>query len=209
MNTIFWDVDTQVDFIEPDGNLAVDGAPQIKDNLQKLLKFARSNDFPVFGSVDYHDPDDEELTDEPDFKNTFPPHCVAGEKGQQKIEETKPKNPLWIDSKPLKKQKLKEKLLEHDSEIYFRKQKFDVFTNPNVEPGMKIVQPEHIIIFGVTLDVCVRFAVEGFFDRGYKVSVIKDATKPIDPEKGESLLDSWINRGINIVSTRGIIENLA
>ncbi len=208
METIFWDVDTQIDFIEPDGNLAVEGAVEIKDNLRQLINFARERSIPLLGSVDYHEEEDAEITDDPDFENTFPPHCLAEAEGQDKIEETRPVDPLWVDTAPRKKEELKEQINEHDGEIYFRKQKFDVFSNPNLERTLDIINPEHIVVFGVTLDVCVRFAAEGFFERGHRVSVVKDATRAIDPAKGESLLKNWLQRGLQVVTTEEIVERL-
>ncbi|MGM0381102.1 MAG: cysteine hydrolase family protein [bacterium] len=206
MTTIFWDVDTQVDFIEPEGNLAVEGAVEIKDNLGKLLRSARQKNIPILGSVDYHEPEDEEITEEPDFEETFPAHCLAGEKGQEKIKETAPEDPLWIHSAPLEKNVLEQKIRNHEGEIYFRKQKFDVFSNPNVQPALEIINPARIVIFGVTLDVCVRFASEGFYEQGYNVTVVEDATKALNPAKGKELLENWKNRGIDTATTEEIIN---
>ena len=42
--TIFWDVDTQYDFMMRDGKLYVQGAEGIARNLKALTEFAREND---------------------------------------------------------------------------------------------------------------------------------------------------------------------
>ncbi|MFP4687156.1 MAG: cysteine hydrolase family protein, partial [bacterium] len=90
----------------------------------------------------------------------------------------------------------------HDGEIYFRKQKFDCFSNPNLVVALEeIINPAHIVVFGVALDVCVKSAVEGFLDHDYRVSVVKDACRAIDPETGRRLLKNWEQRGTKIIST--------
>src|SRR3981081_1310085 len=69
--TVFVDVDTQIDFMLPHGNLYVPGAETIIPNLERLMAFAREHDVPVISSVDAHSAHDEEFRD-------FSPHCVKG-----------------------------------------------------------------------------------------------------------------------------------
>jgi len=210
MKTIFWDVDTQYDFMMPDGKLYVPDAEKIIPNLEQLTRYAREKQIPIFGSVDYHNPNDPEISDNPDFRETFPPHCLKGDPGQEKIEATRPKNPLWIDSDPIAEAELRERISNHRGEIIFRKQRFDVFSNPNVIPVLNIVQPERIVVYGVALDVCDKYAVEGFLKLGkYEIWLVEDATKPIYPEAAEKLLEEWSKKGVRIVKTSDIVEKEA
>ena len=71
--TIFWDVDTQYDFIMPDGKLYVTASEKRLPNLKKLTDYARQRGIPIYGSVDNHQIDDPEISDTPDFQETFPP----------------------------------------------------------------------------------------------------------------------------------------
>ncbi len=207
MKTIFWDVDTQYDFMMPDGKLYVPEAETIIPNLEKLTRYARKNGIPILGSVDYHSPTDPEISDNPDFRETFPPHCLKGEPGQEKIEATRPLKPLWIDSTPMEEETLRRLIFEHDGEIIFRKQRFDVFSNPNVIPALNIVQPERIVVYGVALDVCDKYAIEGFLKIGkYDLWLVEDATKPIYKEEAQKLLDEWSKKGVRIVKTSDIVE---
>lgn len=210
MKTIFWDVDTQYDFMMPDGKLYVPDAEKIIPNLKQLTRYAREKHIPIFGSVDYHNPNDPEISDNPDFRETFPPHCLKGDPGQEKIEATRPENPLWIDSDPIPEEDLRNMLSSHRGEIIFRKQRFDVFSNPNVIPVLNIVQPERIVVYGVALDVCDKYAVEGFLKLGkYDIWLVEDATKPIYPEAAEKLLEEWSKKGVRIVKTADIVEKEA
>src|SRR5262245_60900798 len=109
--TIFWDVDTQRDFFLPDGRLYIQGAEAILPNLQALTGFARDKGVPLLGSVNYHSPQDEEISP-----------C-----GQDKVDATLAKDPLFVDSTPVDKEALKQQVrrhLERGGEVVFRKQHF-------------------------------------------------------------------------------------
>jgi len=205
---IFWDVDTQYDFMMAAGNLYVPAAESIIPNLEKLTKYAREHSIPIVGSVDEHTEEDEEVSDKADFQDTFPPHCMKGTMGQEKIEATKPHNPLWIENRNYDETELARLVKEHDGEIIFKKQKFDVFSNPNVDAVLNIIKPEHIVVYGVALDVCNAYAIEGFLRRGgYKLSLVEDATKPINPERGKELIKKWKSEGVQILTTEEVIRH--
>ncbi|MBM3238952.1 cysteine hydrolase [Candidatus Poribacteria bacterium] len=203
---IFWDVDTQYDFMMESGNLYVPDAESIIPNLEKLTQYARTHSIPILGSVDEHTEENAEIDDEPDFQDTFPPHCMKGTPGQKKINATKPRNPLWIESRKYDEAELARQIKEHDGEIIFTKQKFDVFSNPNVDAVLDILKPEHIVVYGVALDVCDAYAIEGFLKRGrYKISLVEDATKPINLKRAKELIEKWKSEGVQILTTEEVI----
>jgi nicotinamidase/pyrazinamidase len=205
---IFWDVDTQYDFMMASGSLYVPDAESIIPNLKKLTQYARTHSIPIIGSVDEHTEENEEISDEADFQETFPPHCMQGTPGQEKIAATKPHNPLWIESRKYDETELARLVKKHEGEIIFQKQKFDVFSNPNVDTVLHILKPEHIVVYGVALDVCNAYAIEGLLKRGrYKISLVEDATKPINPERGKELIAGWKSEGVQILTTEEIIEH--
>ena len=68
---IFWDVDTQVDFMLPGGKLYVPGAEKLIPNLKLLTDAAREGRVFIIGDACTHTPDD------PEF-DRFPRHCVRG-----------------------------------------------------------------------------------------------------------------------------------
>lgn len=202
---IFWDVDTQYDFIMPAGDLYVTGAEAILPNLQRLTRHAQQRGIPIFGSVDNHRLDDPEISDRPDFQNTFPPHCIAGTSGQQKVPETRPRNPLWID--PDAPADLIAQVQNHRGEILFRKQRFDVFTNPHVDPVLNAIAPDRIVLYGVALDVCNAHAINGFLKRDTApIQLVRDATQAIIPERGDLMVAEWQQRGVEVVSTDHIVN---
>lgn len=94
------------------------------------------------------------------------------------------------------------------NEVYFRKQRFDVFSNPHVEPAVKHLDPDSIVVFGVTLDVCVKFAVEGFLKRGYNVTVVRDATRALDESRRSELLSDWEQKGATIQKADDVVASM-
>jgi nicotinamidase/pyrazinamidase len=207
--TIFWDVDTQHDFLMPEGKLYIRGAEEILPNLSRLTQFARERSVPLLGSVDWHSLEDAEISDRPDLKETYPPHCLKGTPGQEKVPATRPRDPLFIDSAPENKQALKKRVkthLERGGEVIFRKQRFDVFSNPNVNTVLDVVRPDRVVVYGVALDVCDRYAIEGLLQRKrYRVALVEDAARPIHPEEVPALLESWTARGVCLLTTGQVI----
>jgi hypothetical protein len=58
---ILWEVDVQVDFLHPSGNLYVPGAEKIIPNIQRLVDVVRRNGALLISSGDKHSPDDPEF----------------------------------------------------------------------------------------------------------------------------------------------------
>ncbi|MGE3527399.1 MAG: cysteine hydrolase family protein, partial [Gemmatimonadales bacterium] len=83
-NLIFWDVDTQADFMKADGKLHVPGSEEIIPTLKRLTDYAHARGIRIIASADDHVPGHRELSDTPDFVETFPPHCMRGTPGQKK-----------------------------------------------------------------------------------------------------------------------------
>ena len=96
MKTIFWNVDTQYDFMRPDGRLYVKGAEQIEGNLVRLTELARRKGIKVVNTADWHRKDSLELSNNPDFANTFPPHCLQNTRGAEFIPATNPQDSYKI-----------------------------------------------------------------------------------------------------------------
>ena len=206
MTKVFWDVDTQVDFMRPDGRLYVDGAEAIVANLAALTDFAHGNAIRIVGSSDNHDPDDDELAETPDFVDTFPPHCLRGTEGQARIPETVLRDALVVEPEDAPAAVVG-RLADHSGDVLFHKRYFDVFTNPSVSPVVEALAVDEVVLYGVALDVCNRYAVEGLLSRhpGVAITVVTDAVRAIDESARDSLLDGWRRRGVALAATADIV----
>src|SRR5438477_178136 len=126
---IFWDVDTQYDFMKADGKLYVPQAEHIIPNLKRLSDYAHGHGLRIVASADDHVVTDAEISAQPDWKATFPAHCLRGTPGQKKIPETALRDPLIIEPARGDAQALADGVRGHRGDILFHKHRFDVFTN--------------------------------------------------------------------------------
>ncbi|MFI5279985.1 MAG: cysteine hydrolase family protein [Gemmatimonadales bacterium] len=208
MSVIFWDVDTQVDFMHADGKLYVPGAESIIPNLKLLTDYAHAHGIRIVASADDHVAGHRELSATPDFKETFPPHCMRGTPGQRKIAETALKDPLVIEPESLPENELATKIAKHRGDILLNKHWFDVFTNENVEMVIGALKPETVVLYGVATDVCNKYAIEGLVERhpDLRVFAVHDAMKPIDQDAQDHLIRQWAEEGVRVVETDEILE---
>ena len=181
MKTIFWNVDTQYDFMRDDeaykGKLAITGAKAIEGNLEKLTAIAKQLGIKVINTADWHTIESEELSTNPDFIKTFPQHCMQDTKGAQFVPATNPENPYLIDWK--QEQFDKEKVLQTRNIVLY-KDKFDIFTGtPHSDKVVELIRPEKVVVYGVATNVCVDCAVEGLLERKVQVYVPTDAIKEL------------------------------
>jgi len=205
---IFWDVDTLYDFMRSDGKLYVPGSEDIIPAVKALTDFAHANRIPIVASADKHELTDPEISDTPDWKSTFPPHCMRGTPGQLKIEETQLQNPLVIEPGLQDPGALARQVLAHRGDFLLNKRALDVFTNANVPALLQALEPQAIVLYGVATDFCNRYAVEGLLRALPRVDLylVSDAVRAIVPEEGERLIAGWRERGIRVVTTRQIVE---
>ncbi len=205
---IFWDVDTQYDFMKAEGKLYVPDAEQLIPNLKRLTDYAHAQGIRIVASADDHVRGHPEISDTPDWKTTFPPHCLRGTPGQRKIPETVLRDPLVIEPGRIDPQVLSERVRAHRGDLLLHKHRFDVFTNENATTVLDVLQPDDIVLYGVALDVCDRAAIEGLLERRPRTRLfaVTDAMKPIDKDVAEHLLKEWGEEGVRLVRTQEVVE---
>lgn len=205
---LFWDVDTQYDFMRQDGCLYVPDSESIIPTLKRLTDYAHAQGTPIFASADDHESGHRELSADPDFLTTFPPHCMRGTPGQEKIPETALRNPLVIHPEPEDPVTLAARIAGHDGDFLLLKHWFDVFTNANVGTLLQALQPVHIVLYGVALDVCDKYAIEGLLQHQPESTLwfVTDAARAIRPEVVEPLLEEWKGRGVRMVTADEVLS---
>jgi nicotinamidase/pyrazinamidase len=197
-NLIFWDVDTQGDFMLPEGKLYVPGAETIIPTLAKLTNWAAQHHVLVVASTDAHQPDDEEF-------RQYPPHCLAGTPGQKKIRETSLTPQFTIPNR----YGAEPPDTARYQQIVIEKQKFDVFTNPNTDAFLAQLGKPEIVLYGVVTEICVSAAARGLLNRGYRVTVVDDAIRHLDQEKALAFLEEVRGRGSPIVAAGQLLSSSA
>jgi nicotinamidase/pyrazinamidase len=204
---ILWDVDTQVDFMEPSGKLYVPSARDVAPAMERLVDAVRAAGLVHVASADDHELTDPEISDTPDFRNTFPRHCLRGTRGAEKILETKQRDPLPLSLVPFPPG-LIPGLVDGRREILLLKKNFDVFTNPNTEALLGVLDPDEIVVFGVATDVCDDAAIRGFLQRGRRVLFVEDAARGLDDARTSACLAAWREQGVQFTTAEEVVASL-
>ena len=187
---VFFDIDTQVDFMCPTGKLYVPRAEQIVPNLRRLMNWARENDVPVISSADAHSPDDAE------FK-IWPPHCVMGTPGQQRIPETSFPAPVIIPCCP----DSFEPPERWTGQFIVEKTTYSVRDNPNFDAILDALGSRRAVVFGVATEFCVLASALALSRHGFPVDVVVDAVKPITEDGARKALEEMAAAGTRAVTT--------
>ena len=193
---VFFDVDTQVDFMRPDGALYVRGAEQIVSNLQRLMNWAREHAVPVISSADAH------TVDDPEFK-IWPPHCVIGTPGQRRIPETSFPEPVVIPCRP----GAFRPPARWVGQFIVEKPTYSAQDNPNFDAIMQGLGMRRAVVFGVATEFCVLSDAMGLCGRGFKVDLVIDAIKAITEEGGQKALERMAGTGVRMVTTEDICKS--
>ncbi len=199
---ILWDVDTQVDFMLPEGKLYVPRAEETAPAMARLVDAARVAGIVHVASADDHELTDDEISEHPDYRTTYPPHCLRGTRGARKIPETEQEDPVPIT-------------FEHLPERYFAgreflllKKNFDVFTNPNTDRLLDWLDPDEIVVFGVATDVCDDAAIRAFLEKGRNVRFVEDAARGLDEGRVTACTAAWREQGVGFATADQVVASI-
>ena len=163
--------------------------------MEHLVEAARAARVVHVASTDQHELSDPEISEEPDFDTTWPPHCLLGTRGAEKIPETKQLDPLPLPLVPVPDAIL-QRQLEGRREILIPKKHYDPFMNPNTETLLAFLDPDEILLFGVATEICDDAAVRALLSRGRRITFVEDAARAVDEARGAAYIAAWQERGV-------------
>jgi nicotinamidase/pyrazinamidase len=202
-NVVFWEVDTQADFMLPGGKLYVRGAERLLPTIRKLTNAARRERVFLVSHGCYHSADD------PEFE-IFPPHCIKGTPGAQFVPEALTDKVFTSANETTAK--LPQDLSAYQ-QVVLEKQTLDIFLSRHVEELLQRFDREAtFVVFGVVTEYCVRFAAQGLLDRGRRVSIAADAIETLKAEDGERALAELRALGAKLISSEqalGLLDSPA
>ncbi len=184
--TVFFDIDTQLDFMYPGGALYVPGAENILPLIAKLNRAAPL----VISTMDAHTEDD------PEFQ-IFPHHCVAGTLGQHKPLETLLETRLLVPARP-----------EGARQLILEKQKLDCFSSPHLRPLLAELDADRYVVYGVVTELCVRCAALGLLKTGHRVEIVTDAIRPLNEVDSENMLGGFRAAGGHLTTSSELLLSL-
>ncbi|MFC1698101.1 cysteine hydrolase family protein [Nanoarchaeota archaeon] len=144
-------VDMLNDFVNPDGNLPVAGAPELVENINQIRQAAYEKDMLVVYANDAHAEND------PEFE-VWPPHCVKGEYGAEVFKQLAPQ----------------------ENDLVLEKVDLSVFTNEKADKELKARGIDELYVTGVATEYCVKGAVMNALELGYKVNLVVDGIAGVD-----------------------------
>jgi nicotinamidase/pyrazinamidase len=171
VKTVFFDIDTQIDFLYPAGALYVPGAERIIPAVAELNRRAPL----VISTMCAHAEDD------PEFK-IYPHHCVVCTIGQSKPAAT------LLDKSDAARQ------------VILEKQELDCFSNPRLPLMLTEFGAERYVVYGVVTEICVRFAAFGLLKLGQRVEIVTDAVQALDEGAARKMFSEFQAAGGHLTS---------
>jgi nicotinamidase/pyrazinamidase len=195
---IFFDVDTQRDFMESRGALYVPEAETIHTLIGELLRTAGKKGITTISSRCSHQIDD------PEFE-IFPPHCIEASWGAERIFSDLPELPrivIPVDARPDP-----DAVLEPATHYLIEKRVFDLFSNAWLagirEKG--VFKDRKCVVFGVATDYCVRACTLGLAFGGAQVLLVEDAVRGVSAESTRRTIEEMRDAGIEFITSERIV----
>lgn len=197
-------VDVQNDFCEG-GSLAVEGGADLASEISELLERSRDLDF-VVATQDWHVDPGSHFSESPNFRTSWPLHCVAGTKGAA----------------------LHSNLDTEDIDAYFRKGRFDAAysgfdgllapedevavgereaheaaqedaADPvSLDDWLRENDVDEVVIVGIATDHCVRATALDAVNAGYDTTVLRDYVVGVDEDASEEALEELEDAGVDV-----------
>ena len=173
----------------------------------RLVEAAQAAGVIHVASCDQHELSDPEIATEPDFDSTWPPHCLLGTRGAEKIPETKQLDPLPLPLVPLPAPTLRP-LLDGRRELLIPKKQYDPFSNPNAEALLDALDPDEILLFGVATDICDDAAVRALLRRGRRIAFVEDAARGVEDSRVATCTAAWRDAGVRFTTAEEAVASL-
>jgi nicotinamidase/pyrazinamidase len=173
-------VDLQNDFC-PGGALAVKDGDKIVAIINRYIKFFLQKNLPIFASRDWHPKETKHFKK---FGGLWPAHCVQNTKGAQFHPQLKLPKEAIILSKGMDPQK--------DSYSIFQARDPQGIDFVNL---LKILGISELFVGGLATDYCVKYSALDALKSGFKVNLLIDAIKAVDPKDSEKAIGEMVGSG--------------
>ncbi len=187
---VLLDVDTQVDFLTPDGHRPVTNL-SIIPNIRRAFRWARRCRLTVISSIDFH-----RFTDP---TRDVPQHCLADTPGISKLPCTLlPRRTLVQTDDTIN---LPHDLLSRYRQILFLKRGDDLTRNPKADRLLTEIQVSNFIMLGTGLEESIRFLALALLARRQSVWLVTDACGLWDQQAADLATKQLAAKGARLLTT--------
>jgi nicotinamidase/pyrazinamidase len=202
MNILFCNVDTQIDLMDKNSKFYSKNIEKIKPNLEIITKIALQKKIQVLNTLINLPKNSEYFSDEPDYKETFPPHCIQESLGINNHHTTYPNNPL-ARIYPYKNYDFKSICGIRNLMIY--KDNINP-TNGNLHlyEILSTINPDIIFVYGCYTEININETVIDFSLLTKKIIVVQDAIANFFDNEYD--FDEWYDCDIEFMTTKELIN---
>ncbi|MBO0812269.1 MAG: isochorismatase family protein [Microlunatus sp.] len=179
-------VDVQKDFCEG-GSLAVAGGAATAGRISELLFGDHGYDV-VVATRDHHIDPGSHFSSDPDFVNSWPPHCVVGTDGVEFHDQLRFREFAAIFDKG-----------EHQAA-------YSGFEGRNaegrtLEDFLSRAEVDQVDVVGIATDYCVRATALDAASEGFDTTVRLDYTAAVAPDRIQQTYDDWREAGVAVTGS--------
>jgi nicotinamidase/pyrazinamidase len=179
-------VDMQNDFADRQGSLYVDGGEQVTEQVNELVRAARSAGAFVVYTQDWHPHDTPHFVD---GGGTWPRHCVKGTWGSQFVDG------LAVEGPVVQKGTGGE---DGYSGFSTRDAETGRAQHTALDRMLKERSILRVVVVGLAQDVCVKETALDARRLGYTTAVVASATRPVDEAQGARAVVELREAGVEV-----------
>jgi len=172
-------VDVQEDFL-PGGALGVPDGDAIVPVLNAYIRKFRQRGLPVIASRDWHPPDHCSFMEN---GGPWPPHCLQDQPGAEFAAGLDLPEETLIVSKATD--------TGHDA--------YSAFDGTALDAALNEQHIRRLFIGGLATDYCVRRTASDALGLGYRVQLLMDAIRAIDPAEGGRAIEELQDEGADVI----------
>jgi len=181
-------VDCQMDFVQ-DGALPVPGGMEVAAMIARHVRHFKNEYQFVVASRDYHEDPPDHFSDNPDYVNTWPPHCVIGTPGVAFV--------------PAIQNLLREKYIQSEVRKGRHAAAYSAFEGLDnrghyLLDVLKELRIEHIDICGIATDYCVRASALDARKNEFQVRALVNLCAAVTEETGRQALEEMKAAGCQL-----------
>jgi nicotinamidase-related amidase len=143
-------IDMQHDFVDPDGPIPCQGAPEIVPNIRRLIEAAHNTGVPCIYTKELHRPQKVDFGRELDGDE--PVHCLDGTRGAEIVEELTPQEQDYV----------------------IPKRRYSGFFGTDLQILLKGIGVDTLFITGAATDICVYLTAMDAHQYDFKVRIPQD-----------------------------------